>query len=306
MNSEITTERITRIQTLAAELDQLGRTAIEKAIEAGNLLRECKESLAHGDWLPWLKSNFAFSERTAQNWISIARAEARGDLKSATVADLGINEAIKLARPEKETSSEQLIAPSKVDFAPPTSPSMVDPDKCIDVPRGFFKSVSSDKNRLAMRGIRVDANERRLVATNGRGLATMSIPGDQKIVDGFISRDQWKAANALSPSGSSIPLQYTEGRIGGVKYDTDGYEMEHFPSCKVVSGIITRPLKSRDIILDYTLLHKLCLSLVDSKRFIENRVTISIPDDENDPKVLITVGGKTGVLMLCQESKAEK
>jgi oxaloacetate decarboxylase beta subunit len=42
MNTEITTTTVERIQILAAELETLGKTALGKAVEAGNLLRECK------------------------------------------------------------------------------------------------------------------------------------------------------------------------------------------------------------------------------------------------------------------------
>ena len=60
------TTNIDRIRTLAGELAQLGKSALEKAIEAGSLLKECKAGLEHGQWLPWLKSNFSFTDRTAR------------------------------------------------------------------------------------------------------------------------------------------------------------------------------------------------------------------------------------------------
>jgi hypothetical protein len=82
--SESITATVERIQTLAAELETLGKTALAKAIEAGSLLRECKASLAHGDWLPWLKDNFSFSHKTAMNWMMIGEAEAAGKLVTVT------------------------------------------------------------------------------------------------------------------------------------------------------------------------------------------------------------------------------
>jgi hypothetical protein len=88
MSAEITTTTVARIQTLAAELETLGKTALAKAIEAGNLLRECKAGLAHGDWLPWLASNFHFSDRTARRWMKIAEAKDSGLLKMDTVSNL--------------------------------------------------------------------------------------------------------------------------------------------------------------------------------------------------------------------------
>jgi ParB family chromosome partitioning protein len=84
MSTEITTTTVARIQTLAAELEALGRTALGKAVEAGNLLRECKAARAHGDWLPWLKNNFSFSHKTAMNWMMIGEAEAAGKLVTVT------------------------------------------------------------------------------------------------------------------------------------------------------------------------------------------------------------------------------
>jgi hypothetical protein len=88
MSATITTTTVVRIQTLAAELETLGKTALGKAIEAGNLLRECKETMAHGEWLPWLTSNFHFSDRTARRWMKIAEAKASGLLKMDTVSNL--------------------------------------------------------------------------------------------------------------------------------------------------------------------------------------------------------------------------
>jgi hypothetical protein len=87
--------------------------ALEKAREAGELLRAAKRQLGHGCWLPWLSANCAIPERTAQIYMRVARnwpqieahpcrerltlqeaasltADGTHDLegKSATVADL--------------------------------------------------------------------------------------------------------------------------------------------------------------------------------------------------------------------------
>jgi hypothetical protein len=78
--------QVDRIRTLAAELDTLGKTALEKASEAGRLLIECKARLQHGEWLPWLESNFSFTDRTARNWMRISEAHDAGKLEN--VSDL--------------------------------------------------------------------------------------------------------------------------------------------------------------------------------------------------------------------------
>ena len=48
------------------------RTAIEHAIECGELLTEAKALVGHGNWLPWLQANTIVSERTAQRWMRFA------------------------------------------------------------------------------------------------------------------------------------------------------------------------------------------------------------------------------------------
>lgn len=101
MKSAITTTKVDRIRTLASELDQLGQTALEKAVEAGSLLRECKAGLDHGQWLPWLKSNFSFSDRTARRWIQVAEDSSSGKLD--TMSNLNLSEAYRSVTETKET-----------------------------------------------------------------------------------------------------------------------------------------------------------------------------------------------------------
>lgn len=77
------------------------RSAVQHAIRAGELLIEAKSQLGHGEWLPWLEANFPGSERTAQNYMRMAR-------KSACVADLpSIRDAIALlAEPQVPPTGE--------------------------------------------------------------------------------------------------------------------------------------------------------------------------------------------------------
>ena len=103
MSEEITTTTVQRIQTLAAELETLGKTALGKAVEAGNLLRECKAGLAHGEWLPWLEANFTFADRTARRWMKLAEDVEAGRLKTDTVSNLA--EAYRITTEPKEAKT---------------------------------------------------------------------------------------------------------------------------------------------------------------------------------------------------------
>jgi hypothetical protein len=71
------------------------RRSVENAMAAGDLLIEAKAQLKHGQWLPWLRDHCAMSERTAQLYMRCAknRAAIEEQAKSATVADLTLNEA---------------------------------------------------------------------------------------------------------------------------------------------------------------------------------------------------------------------
>lgn len=60
------------VQTLAeqvAAIGALGRRMVRDAPEIGRHLKECKRIAGHGNWLPWLKREFGWSEATALNYI---------------------------------------------------------------------------------------------------------------------------------------------------------------------------------------------------------------------------------------------
>jgi hypothetical protein len=92
------------LDTLAAQInaehdaaERTARKAIDHARAAGEKLLLAKAQVEHGQWLPWLAGNCpAIAERTARAYMRLARNWAQLNLKSATVADLTINDALKL------------------------------------------------------------------------------------------------------------------------------------------------------------------------------------------------------------------
>jgi len=96
------TDRSNRLTVLAAEIVaahdascELADQAMERAITAGKLLIEAKASLPHGRWLPWIKENFTFSKRTAQNYIRLAELpEAKA--QRLRISELGVRGALRL------------------------------------------------------------------------------------------------------------------------------------------------------------------------------------------------------------------
>lgn len=84
------------IETEILWYKQQAGTAI---LEIGARLIEAKRQLGHGEWIAWLRDKVDFSERSAQNFMRLAK-EYRNP---QTVADLGASKALALlALPESE------------------------------------------------------------------------------------------------------------------------------------------------------------------------------------------------------------
>jgi hypothetical protein len=80
------------------------RTALEHARRAGELLTEAKAQCQHGQWLPWLKANVSFSERTAQNYMRVATRWEELQANPQATADLTIEEGLKLLAAPKQAA----------------------------------------------------------------------------------------------------------------------------------------------------------------------------------------------------------
>lgn len=80
------------IEIITEEILFYKRQAGSAIIEIGRRLNEAKEQLEHGEWLPWLQEKVDFSERSAQNFMRLAREYE----KSAEIADLGASKALAL------------------------------------------------------------------------------------------------------------------------------------------------------------------------------------------------------------------
>jgi vacuolar-type H+-ATPase subunit I/STV1 len=92
-----------------AVIRTLGKRVLRDFIEIGGRLKRCKEGydvqgkklVEHGEWLPLLKQEFGWSERTARDYMD-AYEFAQQNFKSAATADLniGLNSICLLARPD--------------------------------------------------------------------------------------------------------------------------------------------------------------------------------------------------------------
>jgi hypothetical protein len=62
------------IQSSADAIRQQMQNTVESAIKIGQELLAVKEALPHGQFSPWLRGEIQVSERTPQNFISVAES----------------------------------------------------------------------------------------------------------------------------------------------------------------------------------------------------------------------------------------
>lgn len=80
------------LEIIECEILYYKRQAGGALMEIGKRLNEAKAQLSHGEWLPWLRDKVKISERSAQDFMRIAREYS----KSAEIADLGASKALAL------------------------------------------------------------------------------------------------------------------------------------------------------------------------------------------------------------------
>lgn len=96
------TEAVRSIEIITEEILFYKQQAGAAILEIGARLLEAKQTLPHGEWLPWLQEKVDFSERTAQRFMKIAE----GYEKSDTVTLLGTRKALALLALEPSERDE--------------------------------------------------------------------------------------------------------------------------------------------------------------------------------------------------------
>ncbi len=100
---------VRNIETITGEILDAKRTGGEAILTIGRCLIEAKGMLPHGEWKAWLEERVEFSQRTAQNFMRLAREFSNPQ----ALADLGATKAlVLLALPPEER--EQFVAEHNV------------------------------------------------------------------------------------------------------------------------------------------------------------------------------------------------
>ena len=101
------------IEDITAEILEAKRAGGEAILTIGRGLIEAKALLAHGEWLPWLTERVEFSERSAQNFMRLAREWSNPQ----TLADLGASKALALLALPAEERADFIASVHVVDGA---------------------------------------------------------------------------------------------------------------------------------------------------------------------------------------------
>ena len=80
------------IEVITNEILDAQRRGGQAVLDIGRGLLEAKSMLPHGEWLPWLNTRIGYSEKTAQNFMRLAREFSNPQ----ALADLGATKALAL------------------------------------------------------------------------------------------------------------------------------------------------------------------------------------------------------------------
>ena len=134
------------IEAVTAEIVRLKRDAGKAILAIGDRLIEAKSMLSHGEWRTWLTERVDFSERTAQNFMRLAREWSNPQ----ALADLGATKALTLlALPPEERDA----------FLSETHPVNGEEKAVVDMTsRELEKAIRErDEARQAMEAAQADA-----------------------------------------------------------------------------------------------------------------------------------------------------
>lgn len=109
MGPEPPQEPLRELGVIEGEILFYKRQAGRAFLEIGKRLNEAKAQLSHGEWLPWLRERVDISERSAQDFMRLAREYS----ESAEIADLGASKALALLA--LEASERERFAAEKHD-----------------------------------------------------------------------------------------------------------------------------------------------------------------------------------------------
>ncbi len=93
---------VDRINAEHRACEEAANSALVHAMNAGEMLTEAKAALPHGSFGPWLKENFAGSDRTARAYMRVYAHRGELEAKRQSSATLSLDGALKALSAPKE------------------------------------------------------------------------------------------------------------------------------------------------------------------------------------------------------------
>jgi hypothetical protein len=93
----------------AIEIRRLGRQTIENVIAIGEHLKECKRIVGHGGFAAWLKREFEWSQKTAENYMHLFELSKTPKFVTVTNLNLPLQSLYLLAPPGKEKARDAIV-----------------------------------------------------------------------------------------------------------------------------------------------------------------------------------------------------
>jgi predicted nucleic acid-binding protein len=144
------TESITSLADLATQANEnhqlaesTAGSALEYARKSGAALMEAKALLPHGEWLPWVESNFKGSRRAAQKYMQLSsNAHSYAHLEPASMS-----EALRVivGEDEEEEPEEEIPAAFEEALAEVQHGHITDAEELPEEPRAVAVEVVEDE-----------------------------------------------------------------------------------------------------------------------------------------------------------------
>ena len=110
-SADIDAPTLTFLTERAEQIRVLGKRVISDVIEIGRLLVECRDhpDMKHGNWQPWLKREFGWSDQQARRFIHVYELSHEGKFNNLLNLDVPISGLYQLAAPSTPDSAREEV-----------------------------------------------------------------------------------------------------------------------------------------------------------------------------------------------------
>lgn len=153
-------DRLAKVaNTELSRAHEAGKSMLEHAVKCGQALREAKDQLEHGQWIPWVAEHFEGSLSTAEHYMRLAKANSEHALNmdvSEQSIRAALNDLRAVREPEDKKAKRAKIADERQ--AQTTADRILElcrtlaPSDLPD-PEGFAAALQAEVDRFAFAGI---------------------------------------------------------------------------------------------------------------------------------------------------------